>query len=314
MATLVTLTREQLIDEALDWLYQAQERPRPVRVGSNNIGGDTDTTFTLHADDFGLVSVTSVLELRQELILVTVKSSDATPVFTGSRGYAGTAAIEGRGTGEELLLSPTYQRGKVARNIARFFEGPANVYLPYKVSAVYNRTADMQYIELPADTMDVLGVKYQNPDTGRFDDLDGPFRFHDDIPIAVIASGKALTVSSAVADDTDIIVVTQEPYAWTEDEAVVHDENDSILVPVGSQDLASLWAAGYTALGRELQRAELDSIEEWNQDEVVRTGVNLRLVAETWRTFYRRVDEARRVHMTPRRREYRRRTRIRLSS
>lgn len=307
MATLVTVTRAQLIDEALDWLYQAQERPRPVRIGTDDLADADDTSLTLHAADHGLVFETSILELRQELMLVTVKSTDENPVFTVSRGYASTPNVEGAVLNDELLLSPTYGRYKVATNVARFFDGPANTWLPRKVTASYTRVTDMQLVELPADTMRVLSVRYSNTETGRLIYLDDGYIFHDDLPAAISSTGKALKTPTLVSNTDELIIVTQEPYAWTEPDpdTTVHDEDDTIDLPAGSQDLPALYAAAYTATGRELQRAELDSIEEWNQDEVIRTGANVRLINQLWSTFYRRLDEARRIHGVPKRREYR---------
>ena len=103
MSTTVSLTRSDLIDEALAILYRSSERPRPVAVGSDALADASDTQLTLAAGDDDLVYVTSVLENGQELMLVTGKSTDATPVYTVSRSYAGTTASAGSTYSQRML-------------------------------------------------------------------------------------------------------------------------------------------------------------------------------------------------------------------
>jgi hypothetical protein len=107
-------------------------------------------------------------------------------------------------------------------------------------------------------------------------------------------------LSAAIYDADELIVTYQAPYTFTGT-----GEAATVDVPLGSEDLAPLWAAAYGLSRREVSRSELDKIEEWNQDQAYRQGVNLRLVQQTWGEFYRRLDEARKIQYVPRHRPYR---------
>ena len=89
MATTTTVTLGGLIDDTLEMLYRTSERPFQVTVGSSALDSPTDTTLTV--DDASRVQATDVLEIGDELMLITAKSDDSTPVLTVSRGYAGSS-------------------------------------------------------------------------------------------------------------------------------------------------------------------------------------------------------------------------------
>ena len=312
MSTTVTRTRGQLIDEALSELYRSQERPLPVVIGAGTLDDATDTSCTFDPPGDVRVVETSILEHRQEQMLVIGKSSDSPPVFTLSRSYAGSDAIEGAAQGVKLLLDPTYKRADVARYVEYAFDGPLNTWLPAKLASKLTRTTDKRFIELPADTLAVEEVRYMEPTTGHLVTIDNAVTFHQDLPVSDFVTGKALRIPSNVGNTDSLYITTQVPYAFTPPtpDTTVHDEDDTIEVPVGATDLPSLYAAAYSVFGREISRSEVDTIEEWAQDEVIRTGANVRLLRELWITFYRRLDEARRTYPQATRREYRSRTSV----
>ena len=87
MATTTTLTLGGLLDDTLEMLYRASDRPFQVEVGSNALDSATDTQLTV--SDASRVQQTDVLEFGDEMCLVTGKSSDATPVVTEARATPG---------------------------------------------------------------------------------------------------------------------------------------------------------------------------------------------------------------------------------
>ena len=298
MATTTTATLETLIEDTLSILYRLTERPYQVTVGSNALADGTDTTLTV--SDGARLQTTDVVELGSELCLVTAKSSDATPVFTVARGYAGTTATSsGFPTSTVALINPPWPRNDVSTYLQRAVKSLMNSYLPYLVSTVYNRAAGLQYIELPATTVKVLSVRHVVTSTGRMVDIGG-WQFEEDLPTAVVASTKLLRVPSTIDDDDDLIVTTQSPYSWTGS-----GEAATVPLPLGAEDIPPLWAAAYAVTRREVTRSDIDKIEEWNQDAAMRQGVNLRWARELWGEVYRRLDEAKRMQYVPRHRPYR---------
>jgi hypothetical protein len=296
MATLTTLTLSEMIDEALGYLHRVQERPYEVRLDTNGLSSTSDTELTL--TDPTKAVVTTVLEGQQELMLVTGKSSDATPVFTVSRGYAGTTRAV-HPVGETIRIDPTWPRGNVDKYIRRAVNTVMNTYLPNITSDTYNRESDLQYLVMPEDTLDVLSVRHFNDITGRLDTLGG-WRFEQDIPAGAVSTGKIVRLPWYIADSDDLIVTATAPYAW----AGSGDENDTVDLPVGAEGLPTVWAAAFCASRREISKQELDTIAEWNQEDAIRQGYALRLVRDLWGEFYRMLDEARKIHYIPRQRPY----------
>lgn len=300
MPATTTVTLGNLIEEALDALYRSAERPLQVVVGSNAIGSDpSDKTFTLSS---GALSVTDRIEGGQELMLVTAKSADATPVYTVARGYQSTPT-QAHNTGDILLKGPTFTRFTVERWIRRSISSLMNTELPYVEIRKYGRHATFQYIELPSDSITVLRVRHFGVLDGRIVDVGG-WAF-EEVPTTVIPSSKALRVSSGVTEDDELIVDVQRPYLFTGT-----GEAATIPLPTAAVDVPVLFATAYGQSRRELSRAELDKIEEWNQGEAARQGVNLRMIRDLWGEVYRRVDEAKRMHRIPRARPYRKTAKI----
>ena len=289
-----------LIDDALETLYRTGERPRQVTLRPTGGGLDTaGTVVTLDPGSVDLIQVTDVIEFGSELMLVTGKSGDAITEFTVNRGYANT--IRGvHPAGSVGLKNPQWGRAQVRRAIARYFTRAGNLWLPKITSGVYRVEGEKLYVKLPKDTMRVLEVTYLHPETGRFVFIDN-WTFHSRVPTSVVSTGKALRVPTPVEMEDDLMVTLQGVYSFTGPGT----DRDTIRVPVGSDDLPQQYAAAYLLTGRELSRTEVDHVEEWNQEQVIRSGVNIRLMRELWGQFYRSTDEARRLVDTPRYRSFR---------
>lgn len=303
MSVTETLTVSDLIEDTLEKLYRTGERPRVVTMQGGSVLSDSgQTQFTVAAQDQDLLNVTDVVEFGQELVLITAKSADATPVFTCIRGYSNTTP-GAYPTGTVGLKNPQWGRRQVRRSLDRYFDRAGNLWLPFITSGVFNPTTDKYYVELPSTTMRVLEVTYMHPTTGRLVYIDN-WNFFERVPTGVVTSTKVLRTPSVVDSTDDLMVTYQESYSYTSTD-VDDDEADTVEVPVGSQDLASQYACAYLLAGRELSRSEVDHVEEWNQEQVQRAGVNLRLLRDLWGQFYRAVDESRRLHHVPRHRPYR---------
>jgi hypothetical protein len=304
VATNVTVSLGTLIDETLSRLYRHSERPLQVTM-SGAPSDAADTTLTLTTGDASKISITDVIEINQEAMLVTAVNT-TTDVLTVARGYAGTTAVGTHAGTDPVLVQPGHLRADLSRFVQRCVSGPMNIYLPYITSATMYRTSGKQYIEMHADTQRVLSVRHMIGSTGRIIDVGG-WQFEEDLPTGLVTSGKAVRVPSTVENDDALIVVSVQPYAWT---AVPPAESSTLSVPLATEDLPSLWAAAYAITGHEITRLDLDQIEEWNQDAAVRQGFNVRLMRELWGEFYRRIDEARRVQNVPRNRTFRKMAKV----
>jgi len=299
VATNVSVSLGTLIDETLSRLYRHSERPLQVTM-SGAPSDAADTTLTLTTGDASKISITDVIEINQEAMLVTAVDT-ATDTLTVARGYAGTTAVATHEGTDPVLVQPGHLRADISRFVQRCVSGPMNIYLPYITNATMYRTSGKQYIEMPAATQRVLSVRHMIGVTGRIIDVGG-WQFEEDLPTGLVTSTKAVRVPSTVENDDALIVVSVEPYAWS---VVPPAESSTLSVPLATEDLPSLWAAAYAITGHEITRLDLDQIEEWNQDAAVRQGFNVRLMRELWGEFYRRIDEARRVQNVPRNRTFR---------
>lgn len=296
MPVVTTVTLGSLIEETLDSLYRGAERPAQVVMGSNALATTSDTTFTLSS---GVLDVTTRVESPTgELMLVTAKSADATPVYTVARGYQnttkGTAA-----TGAVLLKDPAFSRGEVTRWIRRCISSLFNTELPHVEILELTRSASGQFIELPADTVRVLRVRRWSEVDERMVDV-GSWSA-EEVPSSIATSGRVIRTPRALEAGAELIVDVQTPYEWSG-----VGEEATVDLPFASTDIPVLWASAYAQARREVSRAELDKIEEWNQEQSMRAGVNLRLVREMWGEVYRRVDEAATTHLIPKARPYQR--------
>ena len=293
MTTNTTLVLGDLIEMTLDELYSELERPRPTQLGANITS--TQTTITLVGFDY--VSVTDILEVGNELMTVTAKTSDANPTFTVIRGYSATTAIA-HTTTETVLINPHWTRNMVTRAINQFYTGSAPALLPYIRADVMNTASKagvgQQLIPLAADVIRVLEVRYQSPTSGRIVDLYG-WRHEDNLPTAISSSGMGLRISSVVSPTDDLLVTMKARYQW-----VGVGETATIQVPMGTEDIAPAHAAARLLSGREISRLELDRLIESANDTAVRSGSNLGLIKLRWQEVYRRIDEAKRLLPVPR--------------
>ena len=297
MATTTTVTLGGLISDTLEMLYRTSERPFQVAVGSSALDSPTDTTLTV--DDASRVQTTDVLEIADELMLITGKSNDSTPVLTVSRGYAGSSATSGHATAATALINPPWPRSSISDWILRCFKSVMNAQLPNRVTESMTRTTDVQWVLMPENTMRGYSVRHMIGQTGRIIDIGG-WQFEQDMPTGLVSTGKALRTPTSVENNDSIIVVYQTPYAFTGS-----GDASTIDVPIGAEDIPALWAAAYAVTRREVNRTDVDKIEEWNQEAAMRQGVNLRWARELWGEVYRRIDEAKSMQGLPKYRTYR---------
>lgn len=313
MATTVTLTVGDLVDRSLEYLYRAQERPRQTKIITTALTTGS-TTMQVAAADEDLIFGTTLLEMGDELVLVTGTSGSAPKTLTIARGYAGTTPAA-HAVGDTVLISPSFPRAQLRRRIVDFFTGPANTWLPRLEGATFSTAADGElYLELPTNVVQVLEVRYLSAAAGRLVHI-GNWEMHENLPTSVSSTTKMLTVSAAVGSADDLICTYHLPWGFTDvsvgggAETTDPAEEDTIAFPFGADDLPVLYAAATTITGRELTRLELDNIEEWNATEAIRQGIPVRYIQQLWQQFYRRVDEARRLQHRPKNRPYRKMSR-----
>ena len=299
MATTTTLTLSDLIDEALAYLYRAQERPRPCPLHADI----NDTAVTLQvASSEAQIHVTSILEFGSELMLVTdVNRATSPDTFTVSRGYADTTPAAHTAASKEGVINPLFPRREIDRKIREFFKTSANTWLP-KLETVQDATSadTAHFIDLPADCIRVLEVRHYSTVTGRIVHI-GNWEMHENLPVVDFATGKALSVSAAIRSDDDLYITYMVPHEWVGSGT----EADTITITFGVEDIPVLYAAATMITGRELTRLELDHIEEWNMTEAIRQGIPIRYIQQMWQQYYRRIDEARRLQYVPKHRPYR---------
>ena len=301
MSAPTTVTLEELVEDTLSTLYHDSERPLRVAVGSSALADASSTTFTLTTAPSSL-AVTDLLEYGEELMVVTGISDVADPVYTVSRGYAGTTALGGIASGEYISKQPLWPRVRVRDAVLRFFKRDV---LPSIVSEQYNIDSSViQQITLPSNTMRVLGVRHSNPLDGRIIDL--PYwQFEDYLPLVIASTGKALRVSKSIVVADEIIVTRRTPWEFTTSQDLDPASDDSIQMPVGSSNLPVLFATAYLLSGHEVKRSDLSSVGEWSQEAAIRNGTNIRLVAARWKEFWSAVDDARSVQVIPKHRPFR---------
>lgn len=301
MSALTTITLEELVEDTLSTVYHDSERPLRVAVGSSPLATSSSTTFTLAIAPSSL-AVTDLLEFGEELMVVTAISADADPVYTVTRGYAGTTALGGVATGEYISKQPLWPRIRVRDAILQYFKRDV---LPAITSEQYNiDSSTIQQITLPANTMRVLAVRFSNPLDGRIIDL--PYwQFEDYLPAVIASTGKALRVSKTIVLADEIIVTRRIPWEFVTSQDLNPAAGDSILMPYGSQNLPVLYATAYLLSGREVKRSDLSSVGEYTQETAIRNGTNIRLVAARWKEFWAAVDDARSVQVIPKHRPFR---------
>lgn len=300
MATELTL--DQLIDRTLFDLGNPGELGRQVVVGSTALTTVSSTTLTL--SDASGVNPSDIIELGNELVLVTSKSSDATPVLTVSRGYYGTTKST-HAEGTVGTVNPTHPRRRIAEAIRRSFTRLEALGIPYVKSATVNRETGEPVVQLPVDVREVYQVLYIGSD-GKVYEM-SRWEYFDDLPTAKFSSGKALNVSELVEDEDDLEIVYRAPYRWSTYPSDPTGDS-TIEIPEGAEDLPSLYAAAWLVSNREISRLELDRAEEWGRTEMTQRGAGPALVRAKWQEFYRALDEARRLDPPPQTIHFKRRS------
>lgn len=300
------VTLGSLIDSALFELEGASEKARPVVIGSVALGTTSEIDFTMSS---GSASVSDIIEFGSELVLITSKSDDATPVYRCSRGYYNSTAAA-HAEGSVGMVNPPFPRRRVADAIGRCLPRLEALGVPLVVGETLAREVGLRYIELPTGVRRVLQVLYLNTTSGRILEIDG-WRVYD-VDTTVSASGKILHLPTYVSDDDDLRIVYQAPYEWSASPAFPL-ETATIDLPMGASDLPASYAAAWLVSAREVSRQELDRSEEWARLEPVRGGGSGALVRAKWQEFYRALDEAQRVvsFEVPKHRPYIRAPRVR---
>lgn len=309
------VTLKTLIEETLDLLYRPDTRPAQVYLGPTALDANGSvTSFTVTNPSNVQITVPCILENGWEQMLVTAVSTDATPVYTVSRGYAGTPFQAGA-TGAVLIKDPQWGRYQVRRNLLRGLRGTIFNLLPAIENVTIVPTVNQYWVAVPADCIDIVRMSYLRTDTNsivdRFQEIDD-FEFHDFVSSDVTTTQKLVTVPPKLVTGNvqgtqtvqTLYVTYLAPYSWsggTEEPL----ETETVNVPLTGRDLAPLYAAAYCLGGREMTRLEIDNVESWSNEINFRTGNDLKLVAASWQAFYRRLDEARRMRRVPRHRTFR---------
>lgn len=305
MSSDVTVTLSDLIEGALNALHQEVERPLQSTIGATSLTADSGNTTLTLGDAEIPIPIPVLLEHGQELMLCTAKTADTIPVLTVIRGYAGTPVQVGN-TGDPVLVNPTWSRRKVRNAILTCFRRTLNAKLPNLVTKQLAPVTGKAIIEMPVNTVDVNRVFYIDPWTGKPDAVNS-WEFLDDVSTAS-STGKLLTIDTRTAwlqtAATNLFVTYQVPYDWQPegggDLTYDPDEDATIGMPLGSEDLPTLYAAAYVLLNREMSRIQMDRTEEWTTEASVRNGISMRLVQQSWSNFYAALDEARSTQNVPR--------------
>lgn len=294
----------RIVEDALSWLYRAEERPLTVFVGANELSSEVDVTMTMKAENLDEIHRTDLLEGGHEIMLVVDRTDDASPVLTVDRAYAGTPNGGAHLTNTVLLKNPRWKRHDVWRALLQGLEGTIGGAVPMTERAVIQVT-DGWYAELPDYALGVLqvGVGAGGP-TDRVRWVDD-WEYMRDHPQA--ASGQGIDLSTAILGSYDQVVVKYiVPYPtkgptdtdWNESPLPQSQAGEDYLVElwVGTEDVAALYAAAMRLTGREMSRIDVTEMEQWNSDNAQRYNVNLTAAKFMWQTFYQRLDELRRQH------------------
>ncbi|WP_116996201.1 hypothetical protein [Desertimonas flava] len=305
MTSTVTVAMGDLVDRALQEIQAYNEVGRAVV--RTEAWGPTDTTCTLSSPES--VNVSDVIEFGNELVLVSGKSSDPTPIFTVSRGYYGTTA-QSHNSNDPGLVNPQWNRQRVAgavkRSFARMEALGIRLVLTETLAAISDPGATVeswprQILEVPAGTRSVLSVKqdlYEIPN----------WEFLGNVDSTIHTSGRIVRMPRGVAEGDEFQVTYRMPYRWSShpDEPT---EAATIQIPEGAEDVPPAYAAAWLSSRREISRMEIDRLTEWQQGEAQRGGVSTSAQRALWQEVYRLIDEASRLEPEPNRRPLVRRAR-----
>lgn len=280
------------LGQMIDQVYFDLHTPADMPLATTASVALNATDVTLTVANAAPINAQDILEIDSELVLVTAKSADATPVITISRGYYGSTAAA-HSSGARVVVNPRHPRVRIGEAIKRSFPRLESMRVPLYTTVTVNRAPGLRYLTVPADARDVVSLKYLEPTTGTLVPLDA-WTFWDDLPTTVSATGKAVRLASYISDDDDIMVTYQGPYRWSTHPSAP-TEASTISIPEGAEDLPVLYATAWLVSRREIGRTELDRAEEWAAGEPSRGGVSAGTVRAVWQEFYRALDEARRL-------------------
>lgn len=273
------------IDEVLDIVYRATERPRQTVTAA--AVAINDTSFNVDAGSAERIVATDVVEFGRERMLVTGVSG---ATLTVSRGYSGTTAAA-LGSGATGSVNPSYPRDDVDRSLRRCFN-LLEAHLPFIASeTVYPEATNLALRSIDSSVMRVLRVEHWSG--ADLSPLKGFWEFKDWVPEEISYTGKALALPPSYRNEP-VVVTYQTPYAWSG----VGDAATVDMV-VGADDLPVEFAVARLQTGREVSRQEFDQIEEWSQVEASRRGQNIRMLQTLWGRFFQRLDEARSTQNMP---------------
>jgi hypothetical protein len=299
-----TVSMSDLIDRALLEVQHPLELGHVV-VGSGALTAEASSTELTLEDPTG-VEVNDVIEFPDgELLLVTAKSAEATPVLTVHRGYYGTTRAA-HAEGAVGTVNPQFPRWRVKEAVRRSISRIDGLGVPLVLSETLRREEGRSYVDMPEDCREVITVKYV-AESGRIWELDR-WTFHEDLPSNKFSTGKTLVVAAYARDDDDLEVTYRAHYRWSS-HPDAPGEDSTIDLPEGAEDLPAMYAAAWLAGAREISRHQLDRSEEWAQSQAA-AGQSGATVRALWQNFYRALDEAKRIVPVPVRRPYVRRPRL----
>lgn len=295
------VTLGSLVDRALLQLQAAPEQGRQVVLGESLT--TTDTQFQLTGSN--ALQVSDLVEFGTELMLVVAKSQDANPIYTVARGYYQTTAATHtiNDIGE---TNPQWNRVRVAEGVKRSFrtiEAAGVFVLRAELLVPELSLNESRYvIPMPEETRDVWSVRGTDLyELGRWE-------FVDDLPKSEYSTGKLVRLPISAGTTSDFYVTYRVPYRW-DSFPDAPDEDSTIELPEGTEDIPAHYAAAWCLSAREISRTELDRAEEWGKTEPIRGGASLAHARALWQEFYRSLDEARRLDPPPPRRPFVRRPR-----
>jgi hypothetical protein len=296
MANTVTVTMSTLIDRALEELQGPAELGKRVVLSTTMT---TSTTSILLSDSN--LGVGDVVELGSELVMVTNIAS--APTYTVARGYYGTTAAT-HAINDVGSVNPQWNRKRVAGAVRRAFPRLEALGVPliktttaFPVETLDN--ANRWVLEIPAETRDVWNVRVDLTEVTHWE-------FVEDV--TGYSTGKVVRLPVWVDEDAQHTVVYRAPYRWS---TYPSDpvEASTIVVPEGAEDLPAAYAVAWLVAAREISRSEIDRAQEWATGEPQRGGVSAAVERARWQSFYRQLDEVRRMDPPLPRRPYVRRRR-----
>lgn len=299
-----TTSLADLIDRALFELEAPSERGVRVVMGDTALDSVEANEFELSS---GALNVSDLVEFGSEMLLVTSKSADTSPVYGCARGYYSTTPAV-QAAGAVGVVNPQFARRRVADAVDRSFtrlEGLGVV--PVRSLSAFPEVA--AHLDLAADVRRVLRVMYIGP-TGNLVELDG-WRQFSNVPSGLSPAGNVLQLPWYVTVDDELHLTYEASFGWT---GTFPDETATVDLPAPAADLPAVFAAAWLVSGREISRAEIDRSNEHTTQDQVRVQSGTGLVRAKWQEFYRSLDEALRVmsHDIPKHRPYIRRPKVRI--